>query len=215
MVINKEGRRIVRTTLAACIVAAALCGLLLPLRAAMVAGGALLLPGLFVVRFFRDPKRSVLTDPAKVFSPCDGEVVVVEEVDVREAGLGRCLQISVFMSIWNVHCNWLPVGGKVVYTRHHPGKYLVAWLPKSSELNEHTTTIIETAHGRVGIRQIAGFVARRIVCYAREGGAVKQNARLGFIKFGSRCDILLPPGATPLVKIGDRVVGSQSRLAEF
>lgn len=215
MKINREGNRIIATACAVDIGLLGICVTQLPGWAAWTMGGLLLLQLLFIIRFFRDPERDTLTDPGLAYSPCDGEVVLVEEVEADEYLSGRCLQISVFMSIWNVHCNWFPVGGRVVYARHHPGKYLVAWHPKSSKLNEHTSVVVDTGKCKVLVRQIAGFVARRIVCYAGEGVEVTQNARLGFIKFGSRCDILLPLDARPLVQVGQKVTGSQTPLARL
>jgi phosphatidylserine decarboxylase len=169
-----------------------------------------------VVAFFRDPHRVTPQDENTVFAPCDGCVVMVEKVRPKEYFEGReCLQVSVFMSLTNVHANFFPVGGRVVYYKYHPGKFLVAWHPKSSELNEHTTTVVETPHGEVLVRQIAGLVARRIVCYAEEGAQVGQNSRLGFIKFGSRMDVLLPPDAEVTVRVGDKVRGRITPLAKF
>ncbi len=215
MKINREGNRIIVTACAVDIGLLGICVTQLPGWMTWTVGGLILLQLLFIIRFFRDPQRDRITDPSLVYSPCDGEVVIVQEVEEKEVGLGHCLQISVFMSIWNVHCNWFPVGGKVVYMRHHPGKYLVAWHPKSSEKNEHTTVVVDTGKCRVLVRQIAGFVARRIVCYASEGAEIGQNERLGFIKFGSRCDILVPLDAAVLVQVGDRVVGSQTPIAKI
>ena len=170
---------------------------------------------LFVIRFFRDPERPLVQDVRGVFSPADGKVVVIEEVDEPEVMGGRCIQLSVYMNFYNVHVNWYPVAGEVEYFKYHPGKFLVAWHPKSSEENERTTTVVNTGKHKVLFRQIAGFVARRIVSYAEVGKKVEQNSKCGFIKFGSRVDLLLPLDCEPLVKIGDKVVGSQTPLVRL
>lgn len=216
MRINKEGLRIILVTAAVCIAVCVVIYLVAVAAAAVIVtvAAVLLLAG--VVAFFRDPRRKTVNDPDAVFAPCDGRVVVVEKVKVAEYFDGReCMQISVFMSLANVHANFFPVAGKVVYAKYHPGKYLVAWHPKSSELNEHTTTVVETPHGEVLVRQIAGLVARRIVCYAVEGDKAEQNSRLGFIKFGSRMDVVLPPDTEVTVSVGDKVRGTITRIAKF
>ena len=220
MKINKEGLKIIATT--GLIVAIILAGNyllsiygLLPMWATiLILVAALGLWG-FVTAFFREPARPTLTDKEIVFSPCDGEVVVVEQTDENEYLGCKCLQISIFMSVYNVHVNWYPVAGEVEYFKYHPGKFLVAWHPKSSEENERTTTVVNTGKHKVLFRQIAGFVARRIVSYAEVGKKVEQNSKCGFIKFGSRVDLLLPLDCEPLVKIGDKVVGSQTPLVRL
>ena len=175
---------------------------------------AVLLFGLCVcvALFFREPtRREYRSDPDTVFSSADGKVVVIEEVFEGEYLKERCLQLSVFMSITNVHANWYPVGGEIVYRNNHLGRFFVAWHPKSSEENERTTTVVDTGHERILFRQIAGLVARRIVNYAK----VEQNAKYGFIKFGSRIDIFLPLDCEVLVGLGDRVRGGQTPLAKL
>ena len=142
-------------------------------------------------------------------------MVIVEPTDVAEYLGERRIQVSVFMSVWNVHINWFPVGGMVDYYRYHPGKYLIAWHPKSSELNERTTTVVDTGKEKILFRQIAGMVARRIVSYAKPGSRVEQNTECGFIKFGSRMDIFLPPDAEICVKIGEKVTGKQTVIARL
>ncbi len=128
----------------------------------------------------------------------------------------RRIQVSVFMSVTNVHQNWFPVGGRVTYFKHHHGRFMVAWHPKSSDDNEHTTTAVETpAHGVVIFRQVAGMVARRIVSYARVGSEATQNTPCGFIKFGSRVDLYLPPDAEVLVGLGQKVTGGQTSIARL
>ena len=172
---------------------------------------------LFIVSFFRDPRRVRIHDDDLVFSPCDGRVVVTEIVKDDEYFDGEeRMQVSIFMSVTNVHINWYPVGGLVKYFKYHPGRFLVAWHPKSSTDNERTTTVVETKEGvEVLFRQIAGAVARRIVSYVKVGEQVEQNSVFGFIKFGSRIDILLPKDAKLLVEIGDTVVGTQTPIARI
>jgi phosphatidylserine decarboxylase len=171
----------------------------------------------FIVSFFREPRRIKIHDADLVFSPCDGRVVVTEVVEDDEYFEGKKrLQVSIFMSVTNVHINWFPVGGVVKYFKYHPGRFLVAWHPKSSTENERTTTVVQTAKGvEVLFRQIAGFVARRIVSYVKVDEEVHQNDKCGFIKFGSRIDILLPENAELLVEIGDRVVGTLTPIARI
>jgi len=170
----------------------------------------------FIVAFFREPRRVKIHDADLVFSPCDGRVVVTELVHEHEYLDREMLQISIFMSITNVHMNWFPVGGIVEYFKYHPGRFLVAWHPKSSAENERTTTVVKLPSGsQVLFRQVAGLIARRIVSYMRVGSAVKQNDVCGFIKFGSRIDVLIPKESELLVEIGDPVVGSQTPIARL
>lgn len=170
---------------------------------------------LFITSFFRNPNRVMRTDAGAVFSPADGKIVALEEVDENEYFQGKRIVVSVFMSIWNVHVNWFPVAGRVDYFRHHHGLFLVAWHPKSSEDNERTTTVVDMGGEKIMFRQIAGLVARRIVSYARVGHRVEQNTQCGFIKFGSRVDIFLPLDADIRVKLGDKVVGTQTLIARL
>jgi phosphatidylserine decarboxylase len=151
-----------------------------------------------------------------VVSPADGKVVVIEEVDADEYFDGKRLQISVFMSPFNVHVNRNPVAGIVRYFKYHPGKYLVAWHPKSSTENERTTVVIETPQKKqVLFKQIAGALAKRIVWYIKEGQLVEQGAEMGFIKFGSRVDLLLPLDAKVKVQLNQKVKGGKTILAEI
>jgi phosphatidylserine decarboxylase len=170
-----------------------------------------------VVRFFREPKRELTFDEKAIVSGADGVVVAIEEVMEERFLNEKRIQVSVFMSLHNVHINWFPVSGKVIKDDYYSGRYLIARNPKSSFLNEHTTVIIQP-EGRkesILIRQIAGFVARRIVCYATEGLEAKQSTQLGFIKFGSRVDILLPLNTDVKVKINDKVKGGITPIAMF
>lgn len=167
-----------------------------------------------VLQFFRNPIRTLTTDTSAVVSPADGKVVVIEEVEETEYFKGKRLQVSVFMSPFNVHINRNPVGGTVTYAKYHPGKYLVAWHPKSSTENERTTFVIKTDSGQeILFRQIAGALAKRIKWYIQEGQKVNQSQEMGFIKFGSRVDLYLPTDAKINVKIGDTVQGGITSLA--
>jgi phosphatidylserine decarboxylase len=169
-----------------------------------------------IVSFFRVPKRTVTIDGNKILAPSDGKVVVIEEVQETEYLNDKYTQISIFMSPLNVHCQWYPINGIVKYFKYHPGKYLVAWHPKSSTENERTTIVVEDKEGRqILFRQIAGAVARRIVYFGKEGEEVRQDKEAGFIKFGSRIDVFIPLKSTINVKIDQNVVGSQTVLATF
>ena len=170
---------------------------------------------LFMIRFFRFPNRKLFRVKDAILSPCDGKVVIIQEVEENEYFNDRRLQVSVFMSVHNVHINWVPLSGVVKYFRHHQGKYMVAWHPKSSELNERTTFVVDNGKQQVLFRQIAGYVARRIITYVKEGDMVEQNQQLGFIKFGSRMDIFLPLGTEVCVNIGDKVKGTETILAKL
>jgi len=168
-----------------------------------------------VLQFFRNPKISPTLHDEQVICPADGKVVVIEETEEGEYLKDRRIQVSIFMSPFNVHVNRNPVAGTVKYYKYHPGKYLVAWDPKSSTDNERTTVVVETPHGvPVLFRQIAGALARRIVCYAKEGDVVEQGQQFGFIKFGSRVDVFLPLGTEIKVNLGDTVKGGITVLAE-
>lgn len=183
-----------------------------------VVGLLLLATGVFaglVWQFFRVPKRRPNLDEASILSPCDGKVVVIEETHEHEFIDGPVRQISIFMSPLNVHVNYFPVGGKVVYHKYHPGLFLVAWHPKSSTDNERNTVVVEHAKGSVLFRQIAGAVARRIICYSKAGDAALQAGEMGFIKFGSRVDVMVPMEAEITVAIGDKVKGRMSELARW
>ena len=170
---------------------------------------------LFVMMFFRNPKRRLFIEEGTIIAPADGKVVVVEETTEGEYFKDRRLQISIFMSVKNVHINRNPISGQVKYFKYHPGKYLLAWNPKSSTDNERTTFVIEDEDDNVEImmRQIAGTVARRIKFYVEEGDEVTQGSEIGFIKFGSRVDLYLPLDSKVEVKIGEKVKGGQTVIA--
>lgn len=164
--------------------------------------------------FFRVPTRSAAYAGENIFSGADGKVVVVEDVWDDEYFRSTRKQVSVFMSVTNVHVNFAPLSGEVKYFKHHPGKYLFAWLPKASTENEKTTLVIDNPiFGPVMVRQVAGAFARRIVCHPREGDIVTQGKEIGIIKFGSRVDILLPPNVIVKVKPNQLVKGAETLIA--
>ena len=178
--------------------------------------GFFILMNLFFLYFFRMPKRELIYNDAQLICPADGKIVIVEEVEEPEYFQGKRIQVSVFMSPFNVHVNRYPASGKIKFYKYHPGKYLVAWHPKASTLNERTTIVVEHANGKeVLIRQIAGLLARRIVCYSKEGENATQNQELGFIKLGSRVDLFLPLDAKILVQPKQIVKGGQTVIAEW
>jgi phosphatidylserine decarboxylase len=214
MPIHKEGFRVL---LIALVVFGAICALIWYFIGNVALYIALLLAApfyIFMLRFFRNPKRIATISNESVLSPCDGTIVVIEEVDEPEFLKERCIQVSIFMSVWNVHINWYPIMGEVVYHKYHPGKFLVAWEPKSSTLNERTSIAVKRPDGvQILFRQIAGYLARRVVCYARKGSKTEQGEEMGFIKFGSRVDLFLPLNSTIKVDIGQKVKGTQTTIA--
>lgn len=169
---------------------------------------------LFVVNFFRSPRRHFPGNPVNaVVSAADGKVVALEEVMENEYLHCRCIQLSVFMSPANVHANWFPVNGEVVYSKHHSGRFMAAYLPKSSTENERSTVVIRTPEGQlVLMRQVAGAMARRIVTYAQPGDEASVDDHMGFIKFGSRVDLYLPLSTTINVKLGDKTMGGITQV---
>lgn len=170
---------------------------------------------LFVVSFFRIPYRNHTVGEKQVICPADGKVVVIEEVVDEEYFKDKRIQVSVFMSPANVHVNRNPISGEVLYSQYHKGKYLVAWHPKSSTENERHSVVLQNAYGTILVKQIAGALAKRIVNYLSAGQQVKQNEELGFIKFGSRVDLLLPIGTEIKVKLNQVVKGGVTVLAEL
>ena len=169
-----------------------------------------------IVYFFRSPSLTVDKLENGVLCPADGKVVVIEEFEESEYFNEKRIQVSIFMSPLNVHINRYPIDGKIKYFKHHNGSFHVAWHPKSSTENEHTSTVVEGKNGvEILFKQIAGAVARRIVSYAEEGTSIDQGSQCGFIKFGSRVDVLLPLNSKVKVKIGDKVKGGVTHLAEL
>ena len=219
MHLHREGYTIMLTTVLALLVVNGLAYYFLfaenTTAIVLMAVISLILFGL-VVQFFRIPNRPLTRHDRQVIAPADGTIVVIEETDEAEYFKDRRRQISIFMSPLNVHVNLNPVSGIVKYFRYYPGKYLVAWHPKSSTENERTTIVLEMKSGvQVLFRQIAGAVARRIVWYVKEDQSVEQGSEMGFIKFGSRVDVYVPLDADVKVKIGDKMKGGVTVLAEF
>lgn len=176
--------------------------------------GALVVLLILILQFFRNPTRTANGHPDEIIAPVDGKVVVIEEVYEREYFKENRLQVSIFMSPINVHVTRYPAAGEVVYSKYHPGKYLVAWHPKASEENERTTVVVRTtSFGDVLYRQIAGAMAKRIVNYAKRGDNAVQGEDSGFIKFGSRVDLFLPVGTPLAVKLNQKVKGAESIIA--
>ncbi len=170
----------------------------------------------FLLFFFRLPARHLEADPGLIYAPADGKVVVIEETMENEYFRDMRLQVSIFMSPFNMHSNRYPVSGRIKYTCYHPGRNMVAWHPKSSELNERSTIVIETSDGtEIMVRQIAGAVARRIVTYSKDNQEVAQGEELGFIKFGSRVDIFLPIGTEVEIPILQQVKANKTILAKI
>lgn len=170
---------------------------------------------LFIISFFRVPNRVLTTGEDLIICPADGKVVVIEEITDVEYFKDRRLQVSVFMSPANVHQNRNPISGEVVYNQYHKGKYLVAWDPKSSTENERHSVVLKGKHGEILVKQIAGALAKRIINYLQVGQKVDQAAEYGFIKFGSRVDLLLPVGTEITVKLGEVVKGGVTVLGKF
>jgi phosphatidylserine decarboxylase len=171
---------------------------------------------ILILQFFRNPKRKTVLNDTQVVSPVDGKVVVIEEVFEKEYFNDKRLQVSVFMSPLNVHVTRYPIGGNVVFSKYHPGKYLVAWHPKASEENERTTVVVENpTYGKVLYRQIAGALAKRIVNYAQINNQAIQGSDSGFIKFGSRVDLFLPLNTNIKVQLNQKVRGGESIIAEI
>jgi phosphatidylserine decarboxylase len=218
MTIHKEGRTLLFVLLIALVAIIWVFDYFLPeanvLRNIVIGVGVVFY--LIVLQFFRNPVFDVAKNPTQIIAPADGKVVVIEETDEPEYLKRKCKQISIFMSPFNVHVNRMPVGGSISYYKYHPGKYLVAWHPKSSTENERTTVVAKMNNGtEVLFRQIAGALARRIKCYVQEGQSLEQGQEFGFIKFGSRVDIYLPLDAKVKVNINDKTTGGKTIIAEL
>lgn len=212
---HKEGQKIILIAFFGCAAAALLAHFYLTpdwLRMAVQVLALLLLVS--ILQFFRNPKRVAPKNFDEILAPADGKVVAIEEVEEPEYFGDRRIQVSIFMSPINVHVTRYPASGEVVYSKYHPGKYLVAWHPKSSTDNERTTVVLRTPKfGKIGYRQIAGAMARRIVNYAETGESIQQGDDAGFIKFGSRVDLLLPLDCVITVKLHQKVVGAKTCIA--
>ena len=218
MNIHKEGRTLLFVLLVVFVALNASLAYFMP-DAAMIQNIVLVCSIAFyliILQFFRNPLFTVSKNENQVLAPADGKVVVIEETDETEYLKGKRRQISIFMSPVNVHVNRMPVGGAISYYKYHPGKYLVAWHPKSSTENERTTVVAKMKNGtEILFRQIAGALARRIKCYVKEGLSLEQGKEFGFIKFGSRVDIFLPLDAKVKVNIGEVTKGGRTVIAEL
>jgi phosphatidylserine decarboxylase len=213
--IHKEGKTILRNLIIAGLLFCLLFAVLLP-NFLWLALSLFFISMVFSVQFFRNPERKISTfNNNTVYAPADGKVVVIEEVEEPEFFQEKRLQISIFMNPANVHVNRNPVGGEVKYYKYHPGKYLVAWHPKSSTENERTTSVINNGKHNILVRQIAGAMAKRIVNYLEPGQQVTQGEDMGFIKFGSRVDIFLPLGTKVNVALEEKVKGNLSVIAHL
>lgn len=220
MRLHKEGTQIILISVVIITIIGIISRLIIPAETSQIIFPfilfILLMILFLIVQFFRVPHRTSLVDSHKIIAPADGKVVVIEKITETEYFNDQRIQISIFMSPLNVHVNWYPVRGKVVYSKYHPGKYLVAWHPKSSVENERTTVVIRTEQGKeIMVRQIAGAVARRICCYAKENNTVNQGQELGFIKFGSRVDVIIPVDCAVHTHIDQITKGSLTVLASF
>ncbi len=213
MILHKEGWVTLTLALVLFVVVNGAAWWAFPRPLAQIVTVVTLVPLCICVNFFRKPERHKVRLQGAVVAPCDGTVVAIEETYEPEVLKRQVLQVSIFMSLFNVHINWFPVGGTVEYYRHHDGRKMAAYLPKSSTDNERSSVLVRTADGQeVLARQVAGAMARRVVTYAREGQEVKQSDEMGFIKFGSRVDLYLPIGTQVDVKLKDKVTGSQTVL---
>ncbi len=213
--IHKEGYRIIATTIVLLLVINFLVSLseIFWLNSLVQIASFIVL--ILVVQFFRNPKRVVTARENEVVAPADGKIVVIEEVEEPEFFKDKRIQVSIFMSPINVHVNRYPISGTVKYSKYHPGKYLVAWHPKSSTLNERTTVVVENDKIALLFRQIAGAVARRIVLYAKKDAVAKRGEDYGFIKFGSRVDVFFPLGTKINVEMNQVVKGNKTVLATY
>ena len=218
MAIHREGYKIIAVGFIILLIINIIAGIMLPDKSFLKWMVLLLSLSLyvFILFFFRLPSRQLQPDPGLIYAPADGKVVVIEETVENEYFKDQRLQISIFMSPFNMHSNRYPVSGSVKQVYYHPGKYMVAWHPKSSELNERSSVVIETENGtEILVRQIAGAVARRIVTYAKPGQKVTQGGELGFIKFGSRVDVFMPIGTEIEVPILQQVKANKSIIAKI
>ena len=218
MTLHREGKSLLISSLLIVLVINGLVAYFFP-EQVYLREGIVIITSLFfltILQFFRVPKRHTDINPNHIIAPADGKVVVIEEVEETEYFKGKRKQVSIFMSPINVHVNFNPISGIVSYFKYHPGKYLVAWHPKSSTENERTTVVVKHENGtEVLFRQIAGALAKRICWYVKEGDQVTQGQEFGFIKFGSRIDIYLPLDAEICVNIGDKPVGSETVIAKL
>lgn len=215
MTLHKEGIKILRNEIIIFTILNYLSYIYTPIYLAYFISALTTFLFIMSVYFFRIPNRKLERKDRTVYSPCDGKVVIIEEVDEPEFYKDRRIQVSIFMSPLNVHNQLYPISGKVEYTKYHPGKYLVAWHPKSSLLNERSTVVVKNENISVLFRQIAGAVARRIVTYCKVGDTATSSDEYGFIKFGSRVDVFLPLGTKIDIRVNELVKAGQSIIAAY
>ena len=213
--IHREGRIIVAITVLILLALVIVSVQTMPYQVNYLTSLLSLVVLVLVLRFFRVPHRRPFLDEKTITAPADGKVVAIERVHQEEFLDAPCMQVSIFMSIHDVHINYFPVSGKIKYLKYHPGRYLVARHPKSSSLNERYSVGIETTYGPILVSQVAGYVARRVRCYAADQGTARQGKEMGFIKFGSRLDLFLPLDAKIKVELNQKVTGSITPLARF
>jgi len=218
MKIHREGFTIITGTIALLGLINILLLLLLPGKAELLITSIVisLIIFLMILQFFRYPKREISRNDNYIICPADGKVVAIEKTVEGEFFKDQRIQVSIFMSPINVHANWYPISGSIKFLKYHKGKKLVAWHPKSSTENERTTIVIEKDNKtQILVRQIAGALANRIICYPHEGDMIRQGAELGFIKFGSRVDLYLPLTAMVNVHLNQKVTGGIDVIAEL
>ncbi len=213
--IHREGYLIVALTIGILLLLVGLSARFLPYQVNYFISLFSLVILVMIMRFFRIPRRRPLIDEKTITAPADGKVVAIEKVQQVEFMEGPCMQVSIFMSIHDVHINYYPVSGVVTYLKYHPGRYLLAMHPKSSSLNERYSMGVQTSNGPLLVRQVAGYVARRIRCYASQDGSALQGTEMGFIKFGSRLDLFIPLDAIIQVELNQKVQGSITPVARY
>lgn len=218
MKIHREGFSIIAGTIALLVLINILLLLFVPGKVELLISSIVISVSIFllILQFFRYPKREISRNDNYIVCPADGKIVAIEKTVEGEYFKDQRIQISIFMSPFNVHANWYPISGRIKFLKYHRGKKLVAWHPKSSTENERTTVVIEKDNKtQILVRQIAGALANRIICYPHEGDMIRQGAELGFIKFGSRVDLYLPVTALVNVHLNQKVTGGIDVLAEL
>jgi len=213
--LHREGNKIITIFTTFFLALSLLSCFVLSLPVYFIIQALLLVPVILIFRFFRKPNRTFTQKTDSIFAPADGTIVAIETVEENEYFKDKRIQVSIFMSIHNIHINWYPISGIIKYFKYHKGAYLVARHPKSSCLNEHSSIVIENDNREILVRQIAGFVARRIVSYAEVGNSVQSSQELGFIKFGSRLDVFLPLNSNILVELGEKTSGGVTEIATW
>jgi phosphatidylserine decarboxylase len=208
-----EGRKILSILL---VITAGLffIGLFVKIALIPIIAGIFSLLLVFSLNFFRDPDRKIPEGNNIIISPADGKVTTIKKINDLDVGDNSTL-VSIFLNIFDVHANRVPISGKVISVNHKDGQFVSAFRHDAADVNEQTTTLFDTALGAVKVKQIAGLIARRILCYAKSGEKMEQGERLGFIMFGSRTDVIFPPSINVLVKVGQRVVGTETIIGNF